>query len=170
MVNERQRLQTIEKSNRQSNRFCSELKWHFVRWCWSRVRPADSLADIVANASHMTTKTTNEYYDKESKSTQKWLDDDRQHRQTTASNQQSTTFCSYFRSYETRLCKFHCCSCSTRGDIILEGFACQWCTGDRTDGIMTNTMGLERMVRCVTTRTLGLPENGHFWNIFVISH
>ena len=52
--------------------------------------------------------------------TQKWLDNDHEQRQTTASNQQSTTFYSFFRPCETRICKFHCHRCSARWDIVRE--------------------------------------------------
>ena len=120
MVNDRQRLQTIEKTNQQSTSFCLQMKRHFVRWRWSHLRAPGPSREIVQGNSHSATGKTNEYHDKASKSTQKWLDNDRQQRQTTASNQQSTIFCRYFRWWETRLCKFHRRSCSTRGEIVLE--------------------------------------------------
>ena len=60
----------------------------------------------------------NEQISRQSKqSTQKWLDNDCQDRQTTANNQQSTSYWHYLRSIATRLCKCHHRSCSTRGEI-----------------------------------------------------
>ena len=85
--------------------------------------------------SHTATTTTNEYFDKASKSTQKWLDDDRQHRQTGQSDPQSTKIWRYFRSWGTRICKSYCCICSRRGVIVLESFACQRYVTNQTDGI-----------------------------------
>ena len=75
-------------------------------------------------------RKTTAYHDKVCKSTQKWADDDHQDRQTTVSNQQSTRLCQYFRSLATRLCKYYCRSCSTRGEILAESFACScpWLT------------------------------------------
>ena len=60
----------------------------------------------------------NERISRQSKQlTRKWLDDDRQDRQTTAGNQQSTSYWHYLRSLATRLCKCHHHSCSTGGAI-----------------------------------------------------
>ena len=78
--------------------------------------------------------TTNEYYDKASNRLPKWTDDDRQHRRTTTIIQQSMSMRFYLRLLATRICKFHCHSCSTRGDIVTESFACQRYVTNQTDG------------------------------------
>ena len=80
--------------------------------------------------------TTNEYYDKASNRLPKWTDDDRQHRRTTTIIQQSMSMRFYLRLLATRICKFHCHSCSTRGDIVTESFACQRYVTNQTDGRM----------------------------------
>ena len=76
--------------------------------------------------------TINHY--KASNRRRKWLDNHCHHRQAGQSNQQSTSIWRYLGSCETRLCKFHCRSCSTRGAIVLESFACQRCTTNQPDG------------------------------------
>ena len=91
---------TLDKREEQSTIYMlfSHLKRHFVCWCWSYFRAPGPCREIVQENSHSATTKTNEYHNKASKSTQKRADDDRQHRQTTASNQQSTSFWRYFRS------------------------------------------------------------------------
>ena len=75
------------------------------------------------------------YYDKASNRLPKWTDDDRQHRRTTTIIQQSMSMHFYLRLLATRICKFHYCSCSTRGDIVTESFACQRYMTNQTDGV-----------------------------------
>ena len=78
------------------------------------------------------------YYDKASNRLPKWTDDDRQHRRTTTIIQQSMSMRFYLRLLATRICKFHCHSCSTRGDIVTESFACQRYVTNQTDGTYLN--------------------------------
>ena len=105
-----------------------------MRCRWSHLRALDISPDIDVENSHSATTETTTYHDKASKSTQKWLDNDRQHRQTGQSHRQSTSIRCYFRSCETRICESYCCSCSTSEAIVLESFACQRYVTDRTYG------------------------------------
>ena len=117
MVNDRQRLRTIEKSNRESTTIVNHQKRSWLRWRWSHVRAPGTFQETNAFVSRTTTTKTNEYYDKASKSTQNCLDDDHQQRQTGQSNQQSTRNWHYLRWWDTRLGKCHRRICSTRGAI-----------------------------------------------------
>ena len=73
--------------------------------------------------------------------------DDRQHRETLASNQQSTSEPFYLRSCETRLCKSCYCSCSTRGEIDAQSFACQAHPNHRSGiGIWGSTSAICRII------------------------
>ena len=152
MVNERQRLQTIEKSNQLSIKRHYQFGWRSVRWRWSHFRAPGPSREIVQENSHSATTGTTTYHDKVCKRQQKWLDDDRQHRQTTASNQQSTKRHFYLRLLATRWCKCHYCSCSTRGDIVTESFACQRYMTNQTDGSKHN-------LPCIDLQTASLPHD-----------
>ena len=120
MVNEQRQLRTIEKSNQQSSNLYQCRKLWVVRWRWSHFRAPDPSRDINVETFRSATTETTTYHDKASNWRQKRVDNDRQHRKTTTSNQQSTNLCQYFRSLATRIYKYHCRSCSTRGDILAE--------------------------------------------------
>ena len=135
MVDDRQQQQPIEKSNQQSSNLCQYRMLWVVRWRWSHFRAPNPSRDINVETLRSATTETTTYHDKASNRRQKRVDDDRQHRKTTASNQQSTYLCQYFRSLATRIYKYHCRSCSTRGAIDAQSFACQRYMTNQTDGI-----------------------------------
>ena len=90
MVNDRQRLRMMTMGNQESTSYWHYLRSWTLRWRWSHVHALDPSRETDVPVSHTTTTKTNKYHDKACKSTQKRVDDDRQHRQTTANNQQST--------------------------------------------------------------------------------
>ena len=94
------------------------------------------------------------YYDKASNRLPKWTDDDRQHRRTTTIIQQSMSMRFYLRLLATRICKFHCHSCSTRGDIVTESFACQRYVTNQTDGIQSHSFWI-LYCRCCSCSDFG---------------
>ena len=106
---------------RQSTTFLSELKRNVVQWRWAQFHTPDPSRDIVRAIPHSAT-TKNERISQQSKQIDppKWADNVCPKRQTTKGHQQSTTFRRYLISCETRTCKFHPCSCSIRGAIVLE--------------------------------------------------
>ena len=69
----------------------------------------------------------------------KRADNDRQHWQTKKDNQQSIAIRVQFGSWVTRIYKCYHRSCSTRGDIPAESFACQRYTTNQTDGSSLNS-------------------------------
>ena len=145
MVNERQRLRMMETANQQSTRKTLHFGRWTVHWQWSHVREPDPSQEIDAPVSRTTPTKHRFCYDKVRKRQEKRADDDRQHRQTTVSNQQSTKRHVYLRLLATRICKWYCRICSTRGAIDTQSFAYQRYTANQTDGTtLTATSRIER--------------------------
>ena len=63
MANERQRLRTIEKSNRESTTIVNHQKRSWLRWRWSHVRAPGTFQEIAAPVSRTTTTKTTTFGD-----------------------------------------------------------------------------------------------------------
>ena len=155
MVDDRQWLQLMEMINQQSTKKINHRISHTVWWCWSHFRAPDLSRGIDAFVSHRTKMENWSLWRQSKQSIPTWADNDRQQQQTGQSNQQPMSFWCYLRSFETRIRKFHCCSCSTRWDIVQESFACHHYTTNKTDGMQLSCFDSTASTDCCSPFQVG---------------